>query len=174
MLTTGSTILDIILRTSIIYVAVLIGMRLAGKRQVGQMTPFDLVLLLLIANAVQNAMTGPDTSLIGGLAAATTLLVLNTLISRLVFRRESVRKAVEGSPTLLIHAGRIITSHLEHERIGEAELHQALREHGVSTVEDVQTAILEIDGSISVIKKDEMPRTAQPHHRIRFLQRKGV
>jgi uncharacterized membrane protein YcaP (DUF421 family) len=72
-----STILDVVLRAAIIYPAVLIGMRLAGKRQVGQMTPFDLVLLLLIANAVQNAMTGPDTTLIGGLAAAATLLVLN-------------------------------------------------------------------------------------------------
>ena len=174
MLATGSTILDIILRTTVIYAAVLIGMRLAGKRQVGQMTPFDLVLLLLIANAVQNAMTGPDTSLFGGLAAAATLLILNAVISRLAFWKKGVRNVVEGNPTLLIHAGKIIRTHLDRERIGEAELHQALREHGVATVEEVQTAILEIDGSISVIKKDEMPKASQAHHRIRFLQRKGV
>jgi uncharacterized membrane protein YcaP (DUF421 family) len=174
MLSLGSTVLEIVIRTAIIYAAVLIGMRLSGKRQVGQMTPFDLVLLLLIANAVQNAMTGPDTSLIGGLAAAGTLLVLNVIISRLAFRIRRVRNVVEGNPTLLIHAGKIIPDHLEHERIGEKALHQALREHGVAAVEEVQTAILEIDGSISVIRKDEMPKAPQPHHRIRFIQRKGA
>jgi len=167
-----STILDIVLRTAIIYAAVLIGMRLAGKRQVGQMTPFDLVLLLLIANAVQNAMTGPDTTLIGGLAAAATLLVLNTVISRLALRSKRVHSIVEGNPTMLIHSGKIIKNHLERENIGEQELQQALREHGIASVEEVQGAVLEVDGSISVIKKDEMPRTPQLHHRIRFLQRK--
>ena len=168
----ASTILDIALRTAIIYAAVLVGMRLAGKRQVGQMTPFDLVLLLLIANAVQNAMTGPDTSLIGGLAAAATLLVLNTVISRLALRNRSIHSIVEGNPTLLVHSGKVIKSHLEREKIGEQELQQALREHGIASVEEVQGAVLEIDGSISVIKKDEMPKTPQPHHRIRFLQSK--
>ena len=172
IVTTGNTVLDIIARTATIYVVVLLGMRLAGKRQVGQMTPFDLVLLLLIANAVQNAMTGPDTSLLGGLIAAATLLLLNAVISRLVLRHTHFRSLVEGEPTLLIHSGRIIRSHLEHEKIGEEELRQALREHGVATVDEVQGAVLEIDGSISVIKKDEMPRTHQAHHHIRFLQRK--
>lgn len=171
MITTGSIVLDIAIRTAIIYVAVLIGMRLAGKRQVGQMTPFDLVLLLLIANAVQNAMTGPDTSLIGGLAAAGTLLILNTIISRLAFRNKGVHSIVEGNPTLLIHSGKIIKSHLEREKIGEQELQQALREHGIASLEEVQGAVLEIDGSISVIKKDEMPKQQRSHHHIRFLKR---
>lgn len=173
MLAPVSTVLEILFRTAVIYAAVLIGMRLSGKRQVGQMTPFDLVVLLLIANAVQNAMTGPDTSVVGGLVAAATLLVLNAIISRLALRNKLVRRAVEGDPTLLIHAGRIIRSHLTEERIGEEELLQALREHGVARIEDVQGAVLEIDGSISVIKKDEMPKTHQPHHRIRFLRRPG-
>ncbi len=171
MLTSGSIALEIAVRTAIIYIAVLIGMRLAGKRQVGQMTPFDLVVLLLIANAVQNAMTGPDTSLVGGLVAAATLLILNTIISRLAFRNKRVRRVVEGNPTLLVHSGRIIQSNLTQEKIGEEELLQALREHGVSSIEEVQGAVLEIDGSISVIKKDEMPKTHQMHHRIRFLRR---
>lgn len=171
MLAPAATVLEILVRTAIIYVAVLIGMRLSGKRQVGQMTPFDLVVLLLIANAVQNAMTGPDTSVVGGLVAAATLLVLNAIISRLALRNKLVRRAVEGDPTLLIHSGRIVRSHLAQERIGEEELLQALREHGVARIEDVQGAVLEIDGSISVIKKDEMPKTHQPHHRIRFLRR---
>ena len=172
MLTTGSALLDIVLRTATIYIVVLVGMRLSGKRQVGQMTPFDLVLLLLIANAVQNAMTGPDTSLVGGLAAAATLLILNAVISRLVLQSSRARHIIEGDPTLLIHAGKTIRRHLERENIGEDELRQALREHGIATIEEVHGAVLEIDGSISVIKKDEMPRMHQPHHRIRFLQRK--
>jgi uncharacterized membrane protein YcaP (DUF421 family) len=172
MLSAGSVLLDIVVRTAIIYIAVLAGMRISGKRQVGQMTPFDLVLLLLIANAVQNAMTGPDTSLVGGLAAAATLLLLNAGISRLVVRNKRVHSIVEGNPTLLIYAGRIIKSHLEREMIGEQELAQALREHGIASVEEVQDAVLEVDGSISVIRKDEMPKTPRSHHRIRFLQRK--
>ena len=173
MMSTGSVLLDIVIRTTIIYVIVLIGMRVAGKRQVGQMTPFDLVLLLLIANAVQNAMTGPDTSLLGGLVAAGTLLILNVVISRLVLHNRLFRNLVEGEPTLLIHSGKVIRSHLEQEKIGEGELRQALREHGVATIDEVQGAVLEIDGSISVIKKDEMPRVHQAHHHIRFLQRKA-
>ncbi len=173
MLTTGSVLLDIVVRTAVIYLVVLFGMRVAGKRQVGQMTPFDLVLLLLIANAVQNAMTGPDTSLLGGLAAAATLLVVNALVSLFSLRNKRVRHLVEGEPTLLIHAGKIIQSHLAQEKIGEEELRQALREHGVATVDEVQGAVLEVDGSISVIKKDEMPRTHQTHHHIRFLARRN-
>jgi uncharacterized membrane protein YcaP (DUF421 family) len=160
MLFTGSVLLDIVDRTAIIYVAVLSGMRLSGKRQVGQLTPFDLVLLLLIANAVQNAMTGPGTSLIGGLAAAATLLVLNTVISRLAPWNKRVHSIVEGNPTLLIHSGKIIKSHLEREKIGVQELHQASREHGIASVEEVQGAVLEVDGSISVIKKMKCRR----HH----------
>ena len=168
MLAPLSTILEILFRTAIIYIAVLIGMRLSGKRQVGQMTPFDLVVLLLIANAVQNAMTGPDTSVIGGLVAAATLLGFNAVVSRLALRNKLVRRAVEGDPTLLIHAGRVVRSHLAEEKIGEEELLQALREHGVEKIEDVQGAVLEIDGSISVIKKDEMQVSHRPHHSIRF------
>lgn len=171
MFTSGSIVFEIVLRTAIIYIAVLVGMRLAGKRQVGQMTPFDLVVLLLIANAVQNAMTGPDTSLVGGLVAAATLLVLNAIISRLALRNRRARHVVEGEPTLLVHAGRIIRGNLAQEKIGEEEILQALREHGVATIEEVQGAVLEIDGSISVIKKDEMPKMHQVHHRIRFLRR---
>lgn len=168
MLAPLSTVLEILFRTAVIYLAVLIGMRLSGKRQVGEMTPFDLVVLLLIANAVQNAMTGPDTSVVGGLAAAATLLGLNVVISRLALRNKLVRRAVEGDPTLLIHSGRIIRGNLDRENIGEEELLQALREHGVERIEDVQGAVLEIDGSISVIRKDELPETHRPHHRIRI------
>jgi uncharacterized membrane protein YcaP (DUF421 family) len=166
------TLLEIALRTAIIYLVVLIGIRLTGKREVGQMTPFDLVLLLLLANAVQNAMTGPDTSVTGGVAAALTLLAVNALITGVLWRHRRFRRWVEGSPTLLVYRGRILNDHLAKEKLTPEELHQALREHGVLSISDVSLAVLEIDGTISVLKKDEVPPASQPHHRIRFLKRK--
>ena len=168
-----TTLLEIAFRTAVIYLVVLIGLRLTGKREVGQMSPFDLVLLLLIANAVQNAMTGPDTSIGGGLVAATTLLAINALVTAIVGRSRKAREFVEGTPTLLIRNGRILRQNLAQERVTEDELHQALREHGVARVEDVSLAVLEIDGNISVLKTDEMPASPQPHHRIRFMRRKS-
>ncbi len=166
----GIDLLEIALRVAIVYAVVLAGIRLTGKREVGQMTPFDLVLLLLIANAVQNAMTGPDTSVTGGLVAALTLLLLNAGVTRLAWRYRKLRRVVEGNPTLLIYEGRMITDHLKREHISTEELEQALREHGISTVSDVYLATLEIDGSISVLKNDERPATSRPHHRIRFIR----
>ena len=147
----NQTLAEIALRAAIIYLVVLVGIRLFGKREVGQMTPFDLVLLLLIANAVQNAMTGPDTSVTGGLVAAGTLLTLNLLITNIVYRYKKARHLLEGIPTLLIHSGKIIKKNLAKEKITPEALHQALREHGIEKIEDVKLAVLEIDGSISVL-----------------------
>lgn len=165
---------EIALRTLIIYVVVLVGIRLTGKREVGQMTPFDLVLLLLIANAVQNAMTGPDTSVLGGAVAAATLLLLNAVVTRVVWRYRSARKLVEGSPTLLIRHGKILNENLAKEKISAEALHQALREHGIANVGDVSIAVLEIDGSISVLKNEEVPSAEKPHRHIRFLSKKSI
>jgi uncharacterized membrane protein YcaP (DUF421 family) len=162
------TLLEIVIRTAIIYFAVLIGLRLTGKREVGQMTPFDLVLLILIANAVQNAMTGPDNSVTGGLVAAATLLLLNFLLSHLVFRNRRLRRIVEGTPTILIHNGQMVMKNLESEHITPDELLQSLREHGVPMPEEVGLAVLEIDGSVSVLRKDELPLKERPHHRFRL------
>lgn len=168
----NNILLQIALRTAIIYVFVLVGIRLSGKREVGQMTAFDLVLLLLIANAVQNAMTGPDTSVTGGLVAAAALLVSNFVVTRLVWRYKKIRNLVEGTPSLLIHSGKILKENLSKEQVTVEELNQALREHGIANVSEVSQAVLEIDGSISVIRADEMPGTPRPHHRIRFLRKK--
>src|SRR6476660_9981339 len=101
----GHALIEIALRTTVIYAVVLLGMRLSGKREVGQMTPFDLVLLLLISTSVQNAMTGPDTSVLGGVAAAATLLLLNYGVGELSGLNRRFRKMVQGEPTLLIHDG---------------------------------------------------------------------
>ena len=166
-------LLSIALRAGIIYLVVLLGIRLTGKREVGQMASFDLVLLLLIANAVQNAMTGPDTSLAGGLTAAGTLLTLNWILTRIVWRYRKVRRLVEGAPTILIHRGKVLNENIRRENITTQDLHQAFREHGISDPDQVDQAVLEIDGAISVLRKDELPAVARPHHRIRFVGRKG-
>src|SRR5882672_7136496 len=129
----GSVLLNIALRTAVIYALVLIGVRLSGKREVGQMTPFDLTLLLLLSNSVQNAMTGPDTSLLGGVIAAGTLLILNYVVADLAGGNRRLRKLIEGEPTLLIHDGKIIESHMAKEHVSMDELHRALREHGINS-----------------------------------------
>jgi uncharacterized membrane protein YcaP (DUF421 family) len=169
----SETMIEIILRTAIVYFVILIGIRLTGKREIGQMTPFDLALLLLISNAVQNAMTGPDTSVSGGIIAAATLLLLNAAVTRIVWKNKKVRKFVEGTPTLLIRHGKIIQEHLDKEKITADTLTQALREHGIASVEDVSLAVLEIDGSISVLKNEEVPSADRPHRHFRFISRKN-
>src|SRR2546422_10224897 len=105
MLPSAHVLVEIAARTAVIYGVVLLGVRITGKREVGQMTPFDLTLLLLLSNAVQNAMTGPDTSLIGGVVAALTLLVLNYVLAEMSGANRRFRKLVQGSPSLLIHNG---------------------------------------------------------------------
>ena len=164
---------EILLRTVVIYLLVLIGVRLSGKREVGQMTPFDLTLLLLLSNSVQNAMTGPDTSLAGGVVAASTLLILNYLIAEVSGTNRRFRRFVQGQPSLLIHDGKVIEPHMAREHVSMDELHRALREHGISCVDQTALAVLEVDGSISCLKYDEIKPDANTHLvRRRFLQKK--
>jgi uncharacterized membrane protein YcaP (DUF421 family) len=166
-------LLQIVLRTGVIYFLVLIGVRLSGKREVGQMTPFDLTLLLLLSNSVQNAMTGPDTSLAGGAVAATTLLVMNYVIGNLSGANRRFRKLIEGEPSLLVHDGKVIESHMQRERVSRDELNRALREHGINSCDQVALAVLEVDGSISCLKYDEIKPDASTHLvKRRFLQKK--
>ena len=170
----GHVLLQIVLRTGIIYLLVLIGVRLSGKREVGQMTPFDLTLLLLLSNSVQNAMTGPDTSLTGGAVAACTLLVLNYGVAAVSGSNRRLRRLIEGEPSLLVHDGKIIQSHMARERVSMDELHRALREHGISSCDQVALAVLEVDGSISCLKYDEIKPDANTHlARRRFIQKKS-
>ena len=166
-------IVEIVLRTFVIYLVVLIGVRLSGKREVGQMTPFDLTLLLLISNSVQNAMTGPDNSLIGGIAAAVTLLLMNYMIAELSGVNRRFRKVVQGQPSLLIHNGEVIAAHLAKEHVSMDELERALREHGINSYHDVALAVLEVDGAISCLKYDELnPATHNPSVRRKYLQKR--
>lgn len=169
----SAVLLQIVLRTGVVYLLVLVGVRLSGKREVGQMTPFDLTLLLLLSNSVQNAMTGPDTSLAGGAVAAATLLVLNYLIGNLSGANRRFRRLIQGEPSLLVHDGKVIEPHMAREHVSMDELHRALREHGINSCDQVALAVLEVDGSISCLKYDEIKPDANTHLvRRRFIQKK--
>jgi uncharacterized membrane protein YcaP (DUF421 family) len=165
-----SVLLQIALRTGVIYLLVLIGVRLSGKREVGQMTPFDLTLLLLLSNSVQNAMTGPDTSLAGGAIAASTLLILNYVIGNVSGVNRRFRRLIQGEPSLLVHDGQINHEHMAREHVSMDELHRALREHGINSCDQVALAVLEVDGSISCLKYDEIKPDANTH----LVRRKGI
>jgi uncharacterized membrane protein YcaP (DUF421 family) len=137
------------------------------------MTPFDLTLLLLLSNSVQNAMTGPDTSLAGGAVAACTLLVLNYGVAAVSGSNRRLRRLIQGEPSLLVHDGKVIESHMARERVSLDELHRALREHGINSCDQVALAVLEVDGSISCLKYDEIKPDANTHLvRRRFIQKK--
>lgn len=150
-LTALQSVAAVVGRTAAVYFFLLVGLRLTGKREVGQLTLFDLVVLLLVANSVQNAMVGPDNTLVGGLVSAGTLLVANYAVARTLERWPRLRKTVEGTPTVLIYHGEVVAANLRHEGIDDGILQAALREHGVADVKDVDVAVLEVDGSISVV-----------------------
>ena len=158
----------IVLRTAVVYLVILVGLRLAGKREIGQLTVLDLVVLLLISNAVQNAMLGPDTSLTGGVIAVAALLVMNVLLAQLRLRSTRLRHLVQGSPTVLVLHGQTIPDHMRREGLDDDTLAAALREHGVKNVSDVEMAVLEIDGSISVVPAGQV--TKRVRHPMRYLR----
>jgi len=147
----GDILGGVVVRTLVVYVALLFGLRIAGKRELGQMSPFDLVVVLLIANAVQNAMVGSDTSLTGGLVAAAALLAINWVVGRLRLRYGWFEREIRGSATLLVNDGHFIEPHLRREGIDPEDVYMAMREHGVEELSQVKAAILEVDGTISIV-----------------------
>lgn len=165
------TLVDIAIRTTVVYAFVLIGLRLSGTRTLGQLTVFDFVLLLIIANSVQNAMVGPDTSLAGGLVAAGVLMTWHWLINVARLRNRRLAKLLSGEGIMLIYNGRILEEHVRRAGLTRDELLQALREHGVARADDVFFAVLEPDGTISVVRNDDMQPGERPHHRIRAIRR---
>lgn len=146
---------EFVLRGIIIYVFLIALLRLTGKRQIGQMAPFDLVLLLVLSNAVQNSMNGGDNSVVGGMISAVTLVGLNWLIGILTFRSKTAEALIEGRPELLIHNGRLFEKALVKSKLTRHELMSALREAGCDSLEDVRCAMLENDGNISVIPRNK-------------------
>lgn len=153
MLTMTVPLWEIVLRTAAVYLAVLGLLRLGGKRELGQMSPADFVVILIIANAVQNAMNGGDVSLLGGIVSAATLLAMNYGLGRFGRRLPFFGRLFMEEPTLLLQDGKVISAALAREHVEQEEIEMAAREHGIQELRDVAAAILEIDGSISVIPK---------------------
>ncbi len=140
-----------ILRSVVIYLFMLLAFRFTGKRQVGQLTPFDLVVLLIISNVVQNAVIGNDNSLTGGIIGAVTILALNYFVVEITFRSKRARRMLEATPTLLIHNGKVLEQNLARERITRDDLFAALRRNGLVAPDEVRFAVLEENGGISVV-----------------------
>jgi uncharacterized membrane protein YcaP (DUF421 family) len=142
---------EFIVRGAVVYVFLLVLLRLTGKRQVGQLAPFDLVLLLVLSNAVQNSMNGGDNSVTGGLILATTLVALNWIVAFLTYRNRHFEAWVEGRPVILIHDGRVDHAALRRVQMTKHELEASLRAEGCAGPEHVRFALLENNGHMTVI-----------------------
>ena len=165
MLSPSVSLLEIVFRTVVVYIAVFFLLRLAGKRELGQMNVTDLVVILVIANAVQNSLNGGDTSLIGGIVAAATLVGMNVVVDRYGKQVPFLERFVRSEPTLLMQDGVFLEKNLEQENISKDEIAMSAREHGIKDLSEVSEAILEPDGSISVI-----PNEGGRIHRVRRIR----
>ncbi len=144
---------EFIIRAVIIYVFLVVLLRISGKRQIGQLAPFDLVLLLVLSNAVQNSMNGGDNSVIGGVISATTLIALNFGLGYLTYRSKRLETLIEGKPLILIHNGRVDEDIMRKEKLTRHELNAALRAAGCAAATEVRLAVLENNGEITVHAK---------------------
>lgn len=153
----------LIFRAIIIYIFLLVMLRLSGKRHVGQLAPFDFVLLLIISNTVQNAMNAGDNSLSAGLLLAFTVMVLNQAVTYLTWRFRKVEIFIEGEPQVLIHNGVANQQLMRRERLTQHDLMMSLRQHGLTRLEDVQTAILENNGSVSICARASDDGSQEAH-----------
>jgi uncharacterized membrane protein YcaP (DUF421 family) len=152
---------SIILRSVVVYLFIVIAIRLFGKKEIAQLSVIDLVFILLISNSVQNAMVGPSTSLEGGLIAAASLFLVNFILKNVVYKSRKASEFIQGHALMLIYEGKVITQNLEKSKISNDELEAAVREHGVKDVNDVDLAVLEVDGNISVLSHDFKQKTVR-------------
>jgi uncharacterized membrane protein YcaP (DUF421 family) len=146
-----------VLRPIVVYAFLVIGLRLAGKRELAQLNTMDLIVLLILANTVQNAIIGPDNSLVGGLIGAVTLLALNYLVVRYLFGHPKVFEWIEGSPVVLVEDGKVRGKAMQRELVTRHELEIAAHRQGFRTLWDVEKATLEPSGVISCVGKEPAP-----------------
>jgi len=149
------SVLELVLRAILVYGFILFLIRISGKRQLGQLSAIEFVTILLISNAVQNAMNAGDNSLLGGMVLSAVLVMFSVGIAILSYRNRKIRRWVEGVPTLLVRHGEVIQPHLEKERLTHDELMTLLRRQGIHRIHEIETAILESDGSLSVTIKEK-------------------
>jgi uncharacterized membrane protein YcaP (DUF421 family) len=153
---------ELIVRAAVVYVFLLVLLRLTGKRQVGQLAPFDLVLLLVLSNAVQNSMNAGDNSLVGGLISAATLVLLNFGVAIATWRSKKLETLIEGKPQILIHNGKLFEDVADKARLTHHEIQSALRRGGCTCVEEVHAAILENNGTISIVPRKGNAASTSP------------
>ncbi len=159
--------LEIVLRSAAVYVCIVVFIRIFGKKELSQLSVTDLVFILLISNSVQNSMVGSNSSLEGGLLAALTLFALNALIRMIVYKYKPVQEFLEGEAVVLIYKGKVVKNNLEKQKITQAELEASVREHGIEKISEVDLAMLEVDGNISVLSDNFAHQTSKKrkHHK---------
>lgn len=151
----------IILSSICIYIFIVFAIRIFGKKELAQLSVVDLVFILLISNSVQNAMVGTDTSLVGGIIAALSLFIINYIFKLIMYRFPKIERLIEGHAILLIYHGKLNYNNLKKAKISREELMETIREHGAGSIEDVDLAVLEVDGNISVLSHDFEVRTSK-------------
>jgi uncharacterized membrane protein YcaP (DUF421 family) len=161
-------VLELVVRGVVVYVALLVALRIFGKREVGQFTLYDLVFVLLVANALQPAMTGPDNSLTGGLVLIAALVIANYGVGKLD-GINAFHRLFAPTPSVLIRDGQMLPATLQREGISADEVEMAIREHGVDDLKEVKLGVLEPDGTISIVPTESHVR--QSRRRVRFLPR---
>jgi len=164
----GVPLIEIVVRTTIIYLVFLLLLRLSGKRQLGQFTLFDIALVLLAANALQPAMTGADQSVTGGVIIVITIFALNRLVAEARVRIPIVKRLLEPTPTVIGRDGQWLAEALEQQGIDKEDVEAALREHGLERVDQMKLAVLEEDGSISIVPADDEDNPAARRRRRRY------
>lgn len=164
-------LLDVALRSLAVYVFLIVAIRLFGKKELAQLSVVDLVFILLISNAVQNAMVGPNVSLLSGIVAASSLFLVNFLLKKALQRFKNFGKLIQGEPLMLIYKGVVNQHNLQASQLTIAELEAAVREHGVKRIEDVDLATLEVDGNISILSDDFRRQTTRRRKAHQLLRR---
>jgi len=144
---------EFVLRAVVVYAVLLAMIRISGKRTMGQFTPFDVLLIVLLGNAVQNSLLGADQSLLGGLLLAAVLITINWIVGFVSARSRTAERVIEGEPIVLARDGQLFQRVLRRELVSENDFNEALRQNGELTMEDVALALLETDGRISVVPK---------------------
>src|SRR5262245_1490910 len=170
MFALGVPVLEKILRPIVVYIFLVVSLRLAGKRELAQLNPFDLVVLLTLSNTVQNAIIGEDNSLTGGLIGATTLLVVNYIVVRFLYSHQKLDSLIEGGPGLLIENGIVQPDRLKHELITRSELVSAAHKQGFASLDEIDRAILEPGGGISFFAKKSTPDVERHEEIMRELR----
>jgi uncharacterized membrane protein YcaP (DUF421 family) len=157
LLVPGISIAEKILRPAAVYFILIIGLRIAGKREMAQLNTFDMIVLLSLANAVQNAIIGNDNSLTGGIIGAVTLLVINHFVIKVLYSHENLQHFIEGEPDVLVKNGKVRMNRLKKELITVEELTEAAHKQGISSLSEVENAILDPNGSLCFITKEPTP-----------------